>query len=183
MQAAKLRRMQHPDGLAGRMCRGEAVPPRAPLFAEVFARKRPRNRATRAFASAAEGLPTMEEDKFGSAVDAMLRETASTYGAPAFGWRIRRRGRLHEGVHGTRDMTQPDPASLQDRWHWGSCAKSVCAVVCAVLVDAGTVPGGWSTPLSALDKTFAGAPYEHVTMEQVLAHRSGASRTLAVSLR
>lgn len=81
---------------------------------------------------------------------------------------------VSKGVAGVRKLGEPTPASLQDRWHLGSCTKAMTATLIAALVERGSLKWettiGDSLPDLAADMRLE---YRSVTIEQLLAHRGG----------
>lgn len=87
---------------------------------------------------------------------------------------------LHRGQQvaleatGVRKLGDPTPVTTADRFHLGSCTKSMTATLAGMMIENGKLD--WSTPLAeALPKM---APRMHadlkaVTVEQLMAHRSG----------
>jgi CubicO group peptidase (beta-lactamase class C family) len=63
--------------------------------------------------------------------------------------------------------------TLDDKWHLGSCTKSMTATLAAILVERGTLKWG-TTVAEALPKMEMDAGWRGVTLEQLLAHRAGA---------
>ncbi|HYE60610.1 MAG TPA: serine hydrolase domain-containing protein [Phycisphaerales bacterium] len=84
------------------------------------------------------------------------------------------RGRevLAQGVTGVRKAGDETKATMDDRWHLGSCTKSMTATLCAVLVEEGKLR--WD---STLGEVFPDVEkherWKSVTLEQLLAHRAG----------
>jgi len=81
------------------------------------------------------------------------------------------------GAIGVRRAGKDEPVTADDRWHIGSCAKSMTATLAARLVEAGTIR--WDTTIGeslgkidALRESILPA-YHDVTLRQLLAHRSG----------
>jgi len=77
------------------------------------------------------------------------------------------------GATGARSAAAPTPVTLDDRWHIGSCTKSMTASLAAMLVEDGVI--GWETTLA---EVFPEMPmkktWREVTLEDLLVQRSGA---------
>jgi CubicO group peptidase (beta-lactamase class C family) len=84
------------------------------------------------------------------------------------------RGRdvVAQGVCGVRKAGTDTAATLDDRWHLGSCTKALTATLLAVLVEEGKLR--WD---STLGEVFPDVPkhekWTGVSLEQLLAHRAG----------
>lgn len=78
---------------------------------------------------------------------------------------------------GARRAGRGEPVTIDDRWHIGSCAKSMTATLAARLVEAGAIR--WETTIGESLGTVETLrdrlrpEYEFVTLRQLLAHRSG----------
>ena len=79
------------------------------------------------------------------------------------------------GATGVRKVGDKTPVTRDDKWHIGSCTKSMTATLAAMLVEDGVVK--WTTTVGEAFpelKTRMKQPWGGVTLEQLLAHRSGA---------
>jgi len=87
-------------------------------------------------------------------------------------------GDLTVAVVGTRVRGEHDPVRLEDRWHIGSCGKSITAVLYARLVERGDAE--WGAPLPALfpDLTDTDPAWRTVTIDEVFVHEGGLSANL-----
>ncbi len=86
---------------------------------------------------------------------------------------------IARGVSGVRKRGAPDLATLDDKWHIGSCGKAITATVMATLVDDGTL--AWHTsPAMVLrdDIEKMHAAWGKATLEELLSHRAGAPAAL-----
>jgi len=108
-------------------------------------------------------------------LDALLGSVRSEHNLPALAAAVvRTEGMIAVGAGGVRRMGFNEPVTLEDRFHIGSCAKSMTATVCASLVDQGRL--SWQ---ATIGDTFPDlrdelrAEFRGVTLEQLLAHRSG----------
>ncbi len=85
-------------------------------------------------------------------------------------------GQLAESAAaGVRKAGSPEPVALEDRWHIGSCTKSMTATLAALLVEEGKLR--WDTTVGEVFPEMRGAmqgAWPAVTLQQLLAHRSGA---------
>ena len=77
-------------------------------------------------------------------------------------------------VAGTREADGAEPVTADDRWHLGSCTKSMTATLIALLVARGDL--AWETPLGeALPDRVdeMDLDYGDVTVVELLGHRAG----------
>jgi CubicO group peptidase (beta-lactamase class C family) len=78
------------------------------------------------------------------------------------------------GAVGVRRAGGTEPVTIHDRFHIGSCTKSMTAMLCAILIEEGKLQ--WD---STIGEVFADQEdkirpeYRGVTLEQLLTHRSG----------
>jgi CubicO group peptidase (beta-lactamase class C family) len=78
------------------------------------------------------------------------------------------------GATGVRRRGSPEKVTVDDRFHIGSCTKSMTATLCATLVEQGRL--SWDTSLSQAFPKLAEKmhrDYRSVTLEQLLTHRGG----------
>ena len=79
-------------------------------------------------------------------VDSILKEFRSRNGVPAIGAAIvHSSGEAISHVVGVRRRDLPEQVSVSDKWHIGSCTKSITAALWARLVELGLAE--WDTPL------------------------------------
>jgi D-alanyl-D-alanine carboxypeptidase len=103
-----------------------------------------------------------------------LREEA---GLPALGAAIvEGQGLRALGVTGFRQRGGADKVTTQNPWHLGSDTKAMTATLVAVLVKEGVIR--WETQVHEVWPQ-AHKGWEGVTLEALLVHRGGATRTLA----
>lgn len=79
------------------------------------------------------------------------------------------------GVSGFRTAGGEEHATLADRWHLGSCTKSMTASLAAMLVEDGTLR--WDSTIAEVlggDCDDMDDAWREVTLEQLLVHRGGA---------
>jgi CubicO group peptidase (beta-lactamase class C family) len=118
--------------------------------------------------SRAESLPVSAD------LDAKLEEIRAKHGVPALAAAATTGDRLLAiGAAGVRKLGSPEKATVADRWHLGSCTKSMTATMLARLVERGTLK--WDTTIGEAFKGDLEVPevFAPVTIEQMLAHRSG----------
>jgi CubicO group peptidase (beta-lactamase class C family) len=75
---------------------------------------------------------------------------------------------------GVRKTGDPTPVTIQDRFHIGSCTKSMTATLAAMLIEEGRLR--WGTTIAGVFPELKGKidrQYEAVTLEQLLTHRGG----------
>jgi CubicO group peptidase (beta-lactamase class C family) len=80
-------------------------------------------------------------------------------------------GLLAEGVAGVRDVSAPDPATLQDLWHIGSVTKSFTSTLAARLVEEGRL--SWDAGIGEYLAAARGTPFESVPISALASHSSG----------
>jgi len=87
-------------------------------------------------------------------------------------------GQLHAvGVAGLRRAGSPEQVTLQDKFHIGSCTKSMTATLAALLVSEGLV--SWDTTLGvALPDVDIHPGYHAVTLAQLLSNTGGAPHSI-----
>lgn len=76
---------------------------------------------------------------------------------------------------GIRKVGAPEAVTLQDKWHIGSCTKSMTATVAAMLVEQGKLR--WETKIGDVfreQRETMDPSWETVTLEMLLSHRGGA---------
>lgn len=75
------------------------------------------------------------------------------------------------GVVGERKLGDPAAATMDDRWHIGSITKTFTSTLVARYIERGEFT--WTTTLGELLGAERARAYAPVTIEQLLAHRSG----------
>ncbi len=76
------------------------------------------------------------------------------------------------GVTGIRKLGRTEQARLEDRWHLGSCTKSITATMIGVLAEQGKL--SWNTAIAEVLPDLARtAEYRGVTIKMLLANRGG----------
>jgi CubicO group peptidase (beta-lactamase class C family) len=113
-------------------------------------------------------------------VETLLEPLRERHGLPALGAAFVHRGELLAiGVTGVRKHGAKTKVTIDDKWHIGSCTKSMTATLVARMVERGEL--SWKTTLAEafpdLKKRMDPA-YRDVTLELLLTNRSGAPHTL-----
>jgi len=83
-------------------------------------------------------------------------------------------GTVGVAAAGVRRRGSPEKVTVDDRFHVGSCTKSMTATLCAMLVEEGKL--SWETTLGGTFPELAESmrpEYRAVTLEQLLTHRGG----------
>lgn len=108
-------------------------------------------------------------------LDTLLAESNRAHGYPAIAAAVASSaGLLAAGATGVRKVGDPQPATVEDRFHLGSISKPMTATVLATLVEEGRL--GWeSTPRELFPDLAASIhPALHqVRLDHLLAHRAG----------
>ena len=109
-------------------------------------------------------------------ISAMLEPIRAAHAMPGMAAAAMKGGRLVAiGATGLRKANGKEPVTVDDKWHIGSCTKSMTSTLAAMLVEQGKI--AWDTKVGA---TFAELResiepgWNEVTLEQLLAHRGGA---------
>ncbi len=113
-------------------------------------------------------------------ISALLAGPRERHAVPGIAGVVLRGSRVTaRGVSGVRRRGSPEPATLSDRWHLGSCTKNMTATLCALLVEGETL--AWDRTLAAAFPEVAptmDAGWRAATLEQLLTNRSGAPESL-----
>lgn len=108
-------------------------------------------------------------------VSADLAPIVSEHKVPAMAAVVIREGRtVAQGVTGVRRAGDETRATIDDRWHLGSCTKSMTATMCAILVERGTLR--WESTLAEVFADLEAGMHEDfrtVTLAQLLTNRGG----------
>jgi CubicO group peptidase (beta-lactamase class C family) len=110
---------------------------------------------------------------------AVLKPLRDAQDVPALAGAIVQGDRLVAiGAVGVRKRGAGAAATVGDRFHIGSCTKSMTATLAAMLVEEGTV--SWKTTVGEVfpDLKAMHERWRGVTLEQLLTHRGGAPATL-----
>ena len=109
------------------------------------------------------------------ALDAALRPYLAQFALPALAAAVVRAGQVTTaGAVGTRRIGTSIPVAIDDRFHIGSDAKAMTALLAAILVDGGKMR--WDGTVGAVFPELASAMapgVAGVTLEQLLSHTSG----------
>ena len=104
-----------------------------------------------------------------------LARLRTDVGAPAIAaMAMKLNGRRVAFVDGVRAVGQPAAATVRDKWHIGSCGKSITATLVARAAEAGLI--GWNDTIGqTLGALVPGmrAEYRDVTYRHLLSHQSG----------
>jgi len=111
-----------------------------------------------------------------ASLDALLEPIREANGLPALAAAVVKGGQtVAVGAVGVRKAGSPQRVTTDDKWHIGSCTKSMTAVLAAMLVEDGTLR--WDVTLAEMFPELAPqmqAGWRDVTLEQLLAHHGGA---------
>lgn len=109
-------------------------------------------------------------------VSVALEKIRDEHDVPALAAAVMDEGKLVAyGVTGMRSAGRMVPVLLDDKWHVGSCTKSMTASVAAMLVEDGKIR--WNSTLGEIfpdDLEEMNHAWRDVTLEQLLVHRGGA---------
>ena len=100
-------------------------------------------------------------------------ELPGMVGAIVEGWQT-----VALGAVGVRQAGGSEEVHIEDRFHLGSCTKSMTATLCAILVERGTL--SWKSTIGEVfPEVQAIQPvYRSVTLEQLLTHTGGVPKSL-----
>lgn len=108
-------------------------------------------------------------------LSALLAPVVQKSGLPAIGVAVvTSEGLVGIGTVGVRSSGRPEQVTIHDQWHIGSCTKTITATLAARLVDRGLL--AWDTKVGDVLGPLVpkmDASWKHVTLEQLLCHRSG----------
>jgi CubicO group peptidase (beta-lactamase class C family) len=135
------------------------------------------------FREASEGVPAGEATK-GPApprdVSPLVASILERHEVPGMvGAIVDTHGVVAIGAAGVRRRGSPEKVTVNDRFHIGSCTKSMTATLCGMLVEEGKL--SWQTTLAQAFPELADSmrpEFRPVTLEQLLAHRGGAPANL-----
>jgi len=113
-------------------------------------------------------------------LDALLEPIREANGLPALAAAVVKGGQtVAVGAVGVRKAGSSERVTADDKWHIGSCTKSMTAALAAMLVEDGAMR--WDATLAEMfpDLESQMQPgWRDVTLEQLLAHRGGAPHEL-----
>jgi len=119
--------------------------------------------------------PAAGDDGAAAAITGRLEGIRAKAKLPALGGAIVTSAGLEGAwVTGLRAEGHPEPVELGDRWHIGSCTKSMTATLIALLVERGDLD--WEMKLPELLPDLAASMhdgYVDVTLVELLCHRAG----------
>jgi CubicO group peptidase (beta-lactamase class C family) len=75
------------------------------------------------------------------------------------------------GATGVRKLGEPTPVTVNDKYHLGSCTKTMTAALTAMLVKEGLLT--WQTTIGEVLKGGVHKEFKDVSIEQLLAHVGG----------
>ena len=110
---------------------------------------------------------------------ALLEPLRAKHGLPALGALVLRGDEVvAQGAVGVRRIDREIPVTNGDRWHLGSCTKSMTATLCAILVEKKKL--AWDTTVGQVFGDVEGLhdDWKGVTLELLLSHSSGAPNQL-----
>ncbi len=87
------------------------------------------------------------------------------------------------GAVGVRKIGTQEPVTIDDKWHIGSCTKSVTATLAAMLVADGAIR--WNSTLAEVFPEYSASmepQWRTVTLEWLVQNRSGAAETVETGL-
>lgn len=117
------------------------------------------------------------QEKVDEDIKALLGPIRQKHDLPALaGCIVTREGTLGLSAVGVRKYGDPTPVRATDQFHLGSDTKAMTAVLIGMLVDEKKLL--WNEPLAKIFPTLVSRmrpEYRTVTVEQLLAHRSGFS--------
>ncbi len=116
-----------------------------------------------------------------ASLDALLEPIRQANGLPALAAAVVKGGEtVAVGAVGVRKAGSPQRVTADDKWHIGSCTKSMTAALAAMLVEDGMLR--WDMTLAEMFADIESQmqpEWHHVTLEQLLAHRGGAPHELS----
>ena len=115
-----------------------------------------------------------------TSLDSLLEPIREKNKLPAIAAAVVREGQtVAIGAVGLRKEGSPERVTLEDKWHIGSCTKSMTAAVAAMLVEEGKLR--WDMTLAEMFPDFSSEmlpEWRAVTLEQLLTHRGGSPHEL-----
>ena len=77
-------------------------------------------------------------------------------------------------VSGIRKIGANEKATIEDKWHIGSCTKSMTATLAAIIINSEKYPSlTWETKLNNIFDFDIHPDFKNITLSELLAHRSG----------
>ena len=109
-------------------------------------------------------------------VAALLEPIRAAHALPGMAAAAMKGGRLVAiGATGLRKANGKEAVTVDDKWHIGSCTKSMTSTLAAMLVEQGKM--AWDTKVGAVFTEYRESiepGWNNITLEQLLAHRGGA---------
>jgi CubicO group peptidase (beta-lactamase class C family) len=105
---------------------------------------------------------------------ALLEGIRQKHDLPALGAAVMIGDQIIVATCGVRKYGDPTPVTDDDKFHLGSCTKSMTATLTAMLVEEGTM--AWDTTIESVFPELADSmreEYRSVTVRQLLQHRGG----------
>ena len=120
-------------------------------------------------------LPPASAAPMAQDIGVLLRPLRQQYDLPALAAAVLVSGRTQAlGAVGVRKYGATVPVTVHDQFHLGSCTKALTATLCGMLVERGVLR--WDTTLAQVFPHLPMRPeYQGVTLDHLLAHRSGFS--------
>jgi CubicO group peptidase (beta-lactamase class C family) len=106
----------------------------------------------------------------------IVAASQSKHGVPALGAAVVVNSEIRVAVAGVRKAGDATPATAKDKFHLGSCTKSMTATLVALLVEDGRTK--WNTTIAQVFPELAATmqpAYRQITILQLLQHRGGFS--------
>jgi CubicO group peptidase (beta-lactamase class C family) len=113
-------------------------------------------------------------------VTAVLAPIRAKYDLPAMAGAIVTGAGLEAiGADGVRERGKPDRVTVEDRWHLGSCTKSMTATLCAMLVEEKKLSFDTTVGQVFGDVKDMDPAWKDVTLRQLLTNHAGAPADLS----
>lgn len=108
-------------------------------------------------------------------IDDLLKKVMEKYNLPALAAAVTKDGKIvASGAVGLRNSAAKDKVTLQDKFHIGSCTKSMTATLAAMFVEEGKIK--WTSTIAEIFPELKDSflkDYHSVTLEQLLSHTGG----------
>ena len=130
--------------------------------------------------------PIFSQMKATPEMNQMLEKVRARHELPALGSAVIVDGELKAiGAVGMRKFKGKEPVTVADKWHIGSCTKSMTATLVATFVEEGKLK--WESTVGEIlgRKVKVGDAYKDVTLKMLVSNRSGipGSASLATKLK
>lgn len=107
-------------------------------------------------------------------LDDKLEEIREKYAFPALGATLLIQGDIkYTAASGVRKLGAQEQATKDDKWHLGSCTKSMVSTLAAILIEQEKYGLSWSLTLGDIFDFYIHPDFQDVTLAQLFAHRSG----------